>query len=103
MDMCIDISIVTYNSGKWMDQFFNSLMNQSFPLSAINLYFTDNSSTDNTVEILENMKESYWGYWLVMLGILVIDLEQVNLLVLKGMNSFLLHQMFLLLEFILRI
>ena len=59
MDMCIDISIVTYNSGKWMDQFFNSLMNQSFPLSAINLYFTDNSSTDNTVEILENMKESY--------------------------------------------
>ena len=61
MDMCIDISIVTYNSGKWMDQFFNSLMNQSFPLSAINLYFTDNSSTDNTVEILENMKESYGG------------------------------------------
>ena len=39
----------------------------------------------------------------IMLGILVIDLEQVNLLVLKGMNSFLLHQMFLLLEFILRI
>lgn len=55
----IDISIVTYNSKKWIESFFNSLMNQSFDNKLINLYITDNSSTDNTFDILNEYKNMY--------------------------------------------
>lgn len=52
----IDLSIVTYNSEKWLTKFFDSLIQQSYPLNLINLYFTDNSSNDNTFELLEKFK-----------------------------------------------
>ena len=52
----IDISIVTYNSSKWIDNFFESLLSQSYPTEKMNLFFIDNSSTDNTVEILEKYR-----------------------------------------------
>jgi GT2 family glycosyltransferase len=54
----IDISVVTYNSSKWVDQFINSLVSQTFPLDHINLYFVDNGSKDNTPQKLEEAKES---------------------------------------------
>ncbi len=47
----IDISIVTYNSGKWLIGYFESLINQDYPISEINVYITDNGSTDNTLDI----------------------------------------------------
>lgn len=53
----IDISIVTYNSSKWIDNFFNSLLSQFYPVKKINLFFIDNSSKDSTLEILKNYKE----------------------------------------------
>ena len=53
----IDISIVTYNSQKWIDNFFKSLQNQDYPLEFINLYVTDNSSTDNTYLKLKEKKD----------------------------------------------
>ncbi len=53
----IDISIVTYNSQKWLDDFFHSLETQKYPLSLINIYITDNSSTDNTYQKLEEIKD----------------------------------------------
>jgi GT2 family glycosyltransferase/acetyltransferase-like isoleucine patch superfamily enzyme len=49
----IDISIVTYNSSKWVDGFFESLKKQSYPCDKINLFFVDNGSSDATVEELE--------------------------------------------------
>lgn len=52
----IDVSIVTYNSAKWVDGFFESLKSQSYPLGKLNLYFVDNGSGDNTVEALEHWK-----------------------------------------------
>lgn len=52
----IDISIVTYNSGKWVDGFFESLKDQSYPLENLNLYFVDNGSVDHTIEALERWK-----------------------------------------------
>ena len=55
----IDISIVTYNSSKWVKQFINSLIKQSYPLKLINLYFVDNGSKDNTVELLNVLKKNY--------------------------------------------
>ena len=69
----IDVSIVTFNSGKWVDGFFESLRAQSYPLGKLNLYFVDNGSSDNTVEALER--------WKVMLGAELAGFE-----VLRGDN-----------------
>lgn len=55
----IDISIVTYNSMKWVDQFIKSLVEQTFPLDHINLYFVDNGSQDKTLQKLEVAKQIY--------------------------------------------
>jgi len=53
----IDISVVTYNSSKWIENFFKSLLSQAYPTKKINLFFIDNSSEDDTLEILENYKK----------------------------------------------
>jgi GT2 family glycosyltransferase len=50
----LDISIVTYNSVKWIDRFLESLVAQSYPLNNISVFVTDNGSTDGTVEKLLN-------------------------------------------------
>ncbi len=55
----IDISIVTYNSTKWINQFINSLITQAYPLAYINLYFIDHESSDDTLQKLEEAKKSY--------------------------------------------
>ena len=46
----LDLSIVTYNSEKWLDQFVESLHQQDYPLGKLHLVFVDNSSSDATVE-----------------------------------------------------
>ena len=48
----IDITIVTYNNGKWIKGFTESLLKQNYPLSKIFIYFVDNNSTDDTLDIL---------------------------------------------------
>ncbi|EJM31977.1 glycosyltransferase [Pseudomonas sp. GM25] len=52
----VDVSIVTYNSGKWVDGFFASLKTQDYPLNKLNLCFVDNGSKDNTVDDLQRWK-----------------------------------------------
>lgn len=52
----IAVSIVTYNSEKWVDDFFKSLLQQSYPLDKLNLVLVDNGSSDNTVKTLEEYK-----------------------------------------------
>ena len=46
----LDLSIVTYNSEKWLDQFVESLHQQDYPLGKLHLVFVDNGSSDATVE-----------------------------------------------------
>ena len=62
----IDISIVTYNSSKWIDGFFESLKKQSYPCDKINLFIVDNGSSDTTVEELERwlatLSEKFAGF-----------------------------------------
>lgn len=48
----IDISVVTYNSEKWIDNFVNSLLQLNYPLKKIHLYFTDHKSKDATIDFL---------------------------------------------------
>lgn len=55
----IDISIVTYNSSKWLDSFIKSLCQQHYPLQKINLIFRDNQSSDNTLSILEKIQADH--------------------------------------------
>ncbi|WP_296188651.1 glycosyltransferase [Pseudomonas sp. UBA1879] len=57
----IDISIVTYNSAKWVDRFIHSLTTQAYPLNKVRLYFVDNGSTDDTVRHLERWREQLSG------------------------------------------
>lgn len=52
----IDVSIVTYNSSKWVDGFFASLKVQDYPLQRLYLRFVDNGSKDSTVEELLRWK-----------------------------------------------
>lgn len=57
----IGISVVTYNSKKWVDSFFESLLVQKFPLKKINLHVVDNDSSDNTVSCLQEYFKRYEG------------------------------------------
>ena len=48
----IDLSVVTYNSEKWVDLFLTSLKSQSYPTTRICLTFVDHGSVDATVALL---------------------------------------------------
>lgn len=49
----IDLSLVTFNSARWIDGFFASLCAQSYPLNRIHVFVRDNGSTDKTIFLLE--------------------------------------------------
>jgi GT2 family glycosyltransferase len=53
----LDISIVTYNSFKWLEKFFASLVSQRIPLKQIRLIVRDNGSTDDTISWLQRYQE----------------------------------------------
>lgn len=55
----ITISVVTYNNGKWIERFMESLASQEYPLSKIALVFVDHQSTDQTLQVIEKITEKY--------------------------------------------
>ncbi|MGV6858704.1 MAG: glycosyltransferase [bacterium] len=54
----IDVSIVTHNSSHWMADFLDSLMALDYPVQKLHLYFVDNASSDNTVELLHEFQQT---------------------------------------------
>ena len=52
----VTLSIVTYNSEKWLDAFFKSLLQQNLPCDQIALCLLDNGSTDNTYDWLKKQQ-----------------------------------------------
>ena len=52
----LSISIITFNSEKWIDQFFNSLISQNYPLNRLKILLTDNGSSDNTIHKLRTIQ-----------------------------------------------
>ncbi|MFA5627750.1 MAG: glycosyltransferase [Thiohalomonadaceae bacterium] len=50
----LEISIVTWNSASWLDDFFTSLCQGSYPLEQIRLLVRDNGSSDDTVKRLRD-------------------------------------------------
>ena len=53
----IDLSIVSYNSSRWIDSFVASLLALNYPKTLLSVFFVDNSSTDDTVQKLQNGAE----------------------------------------------
>lgn len=49
----VGLSLVTYNSARWLPGFFASLLAQSFPPSRLNVIIVDHGSTDGTLAALE--------------------------------------------------
>ena len=48
----MDIVYVAYNSEKWIEKCFLSLLNSKYDLKNVNVYVVDNNSTDRTVTAL---------------------------------------------------
>ncbi|MFM0597987.1 glycosyltransferase family 2 protein [Paraburkholderia dilworthii] len=51
----IDLSIVTFNSERWLEGFWKSLAVQRYPLEKISLLIRDNGSSDGTVATLREL------------------------------------------------
>ena len=54
----LDISVVTYNSARWVETFVASLLAQDYPLAKLNLTIVDNDSTDDTVARFESQSKA---------------------------------------------
>nr|WP_298249722.1 glycosyltransferase family 2 protein [uncultured Halomonas sp.] len=57
----ITISLVTYNSEKWLEGLFNSLFSQDYPTSRIEVIIVDNGSQDGTIDLINKLISSQ-GY-----------------------------------------
>ncbi len=55
----MDIIYVSYNSEKWIENCFTSVMKSKYDLKTISIYVVDNNSTDNSVEKLEELRNKY--------------------------------------------
>lgn len=55
----LDISIVTYNNGGWLERFSETLLAQGYPCEKLHLHFVDNGSKDDTVQKLEVFRQNF--------------------------------------------
>lgn len=55
----LDISVVTFNSEKWLEKFFLSLLAQTIGAAKLGIFICDNGSNDNTVSFCDLLKEKY--------------------------------------------
>ena len=55
----LDISIVTYNSSQWLENYFESLLTQDYPLECINIFIHDNGSNDDTLQKIDSNKQTW--------------------------------------------
>ena len=59
----LTLSIVTYNSEKWLKAFFESLLKQGLPCDQIALCVLDHASTDGTYAALQAQLSAQAGAW----------------------------------------
>src|SRR5690606_23531976 len=55
----LDISLVTHNSVRWLEGFFDSLVTQNYPTEKIALFIADNASTDQTMTMAHALLERH--------------------------------------------
>lgn len=53
----LDIIYVTYNSEKWIDRCFKSVLESDYDLSKVSIYVVDNASQDKTIVSLSRVKD----------------------------------------------
>ncbi len=54
----MDLVYVSYNSEKWIDGCFNSILESDFDIKSLNIYVVDNASTDNSLKSLYQKKKT---------------------------------------------
>lgn len=57
----MDLVYVSYNSDKWIDRCFETVIKSDYDMRKVNIYVIDNASTDKSVEHLKNVKEKCEG------------------------------------------
>ena len=55
----LDVSVVTYNSSRWIAGFFESLLAQDYPVGRIKVFVRDNHSSDDTVAVCHRANECF--------------------------------------------
>ena len=55
----IDVSVVLFNSERWLEPFMQSLRAQHYPLERLHLRFVDHGSSDNTVAVVQQLLDQY--------------------------------------------
>lgn len=55
----LDLIYVSYNSEKWIEKCFFSILKSKYDLKQVSIYVLDNASTDKTVSILKQVQEQY--------------------------------------------
>ncbi|HHV10258.1 MAG TPA: glycosyltransferase [Clostridiales bacterium] len=55
----MDLIYVSYNSEKWIDKCFSSIMRSEYDLKAVSIYVIDNKSTDNSLKKLKENRSAY--------------------------------------------
>ena len=56
----LTISAVTFNSSRWLDGFFQSLLEIDYPLEKVTLHMIDNGSTDDTCDLIRAFEGKHW-------------------------------------------
>lgn len=68
----MDLVYVSYNSEKWIDSCFDSVMKSDYNLQNVVIYVVDNASIDNTLQKLEQVKKRYLdkvgGFYIIRAG-----------------------------------
>lgn len=57
----LDLIYVSYNSEKWIENCFASIVKSDYDLNLVSVYVLDNASTDHTVQRLKSVQEQYAG------------------------------------------
>lgn len=53
----LDISVVLYNSQRWLDEFSDSIVALDYPLDRVRLWFRDHSADNETARAVERIRE----------------------------------------------
>lgn len=56
----LTVSAVTFNSSRWLDGFFKSLLKLDYPLEKVTLHMVDNGSTDDTCKKIRAFETKHW-------------------------------------------
>jgi GT2 family glycosyltransferase len=55
----LDVSVVTYNSARWLEAFVESLLGQTVGPGRLSLFVRDNGSRDGTLALLDRLRERF--------------------------------------------